>query len=135
MQGPKESMEMRMRLISIKYPMHIRPLSKEEGGGYLIEFPDLPGCIADGETVEQALIEAEDALKAWISSAKADGYSVPLPYSHKMYSGQFRLRVPRSMHAKLAARAKEEEVSLNTIAIALLAEGLTRKQTNLPEID
>lgn len=40
---------------NLKHPVTIRPLTKEEGGGYLAEFPDLPGCIADGETVEQAL--------------------------------------------------------------------------------
>ena len=37
----------------IDYPFIIRPLSKEDGGGYLIEFPDLPGCISDGETIEE----------------------------------------------------------------------------------
>ena len=47
----------------LDYPFTIRHLSKEDGGGYLIEFPDLPGCMADGKTVEEALHEAEDALK------------------------------------------------------------------------
>ena len=39
----------------IKYPFEIRQLSEEEGGGYLISFPDLPGCISDGETIEEAI--------------------------------------------------------------------------------
>jgi antitoxin HicB len=42
----------------LKYSAIIRPLSKEEGGGYLIEIPELPGCMADGETVEEAFIPA-----------------------------------------------------------------------------
>lgn len=113
--------------MSIKYPMNIRPLSPKEGGGYLVEFTDLPGCIADGETIEEALKEAEDALKAWLSAAKADGVQIPKPNSHRIYSGQFRLRIPKSMHAKLAATAEEEDVSLNTMAIELLAEGLTKR--------
>ena len=37
------------------YAFTIRPLEADEGGGYLIEFPDLPGCMADGETVEEAI--------------------------------------------------------------------------------
>ena len=43
---------------------HIRPLAEEEGGGYLIEFPDYPGCIADGETPEEAIDEGRDALNS-----------------------------------------------------------------------
>lgn len=40
----------------------IRPLTTDEGGGYLIEFPDYPGCVADGETPEDAILEGHDAL-------------------------------------------------------------------------
>ena len=54
----------------LKYPIAIRPLSSEEGSGYLAEFPDLPGCITDGETVEEALHAAEDALQAWLATSK-----------------------------------------------------------------
>ncbi len=46
----------------------VRPLSREEGGGYLVEFPDYPGCIADGETPEQALSEARDALTSYLKT-------------------------------------------------------------------
>ena len=38
-----------------RYPFLIRPLAKDEGGGFLIEFPDLPGCVSDGETIEDAI--------------------------------------------------------------------------------
>ena len=50
----------------LKYLAMVRPLNKEEGGGYLIEIPDLPGCMADGETIEEAFEEAEHAIEAWI---------------------------------------------------------------------
>jgi antitoxin HicB len=116
--------------MTIKYPVNVRPLSPSEGGGFLAEFPDFPGCMADGETVEEALKEVEDALKAWIASAKADGIPIPTPNSHKSFSGQFRLRIPKSLHEKLAATAKEEEVSLNTIATTLLAEGLIKRHSS-----
>jgi antitoxin HicB len=38
-----------------EYAFTIRPLTAEEGGGYLIEYPDLLGCMSDGETVEEAI--------------------------------------------------------------------------------
>lgn len=49
-----------------QFPFVIRPLEAEEGGGFLIEFPDLPGCISDGETIEQAIENGMDAKAAWL---------------------------------------------------------------------
>lgn len=51
--------------LATKYLVNIRRLSDEEGGGFLVEYPDLPGCMADGGTIEEALHEGEDAVKAW----------------------------------------------------------------------
>ena len=106
------------------YPITIRPLTKDEGGGYLVEFPDLPGCMADGESIEQALVEAESALRSWIETAKEFGDVIPKPSTAEKYSGQWRLRIPKSLHASLALRAKQEGVSLNMLATSLLAEGM-----------
>lgn len=115
-----------LKMSKLDYPVVIRPLSKDEGGGYLAEFPDLPGCMADGETVEEALSEAEDALTAWITTAQKFGDPIPKPSSLN-FSGQWRIRVPKSLHAALASRAKVEGVSLNMLAATLLAQGLGRR--------
>ena len=61
------------------YPFEVRPLADEDGGGYLISFPDFAECISDGETVEEALINGRDALKATIAALKAKKLSVPPP--------------------------------------------------------
>jgi len=103
----------------------IRPLSAEEGGGYLVEFPDFPGCIADGETPEDAMDEGRDALTSYLETLKALGR--PVPATKNAYGGQWRQRVPRSLHAALARRAAHEGVSLNTLVTTLLAEGLGRR--------
>jgi len=44
-----------------EYPFAIRSLSPEDGGGYLIEFPDVTNCISDGETPEEAIVNGKDA--------------------------------------------------------------------------
>jgi antitoxin HicB len=104
----------------------IRPLTEMEGGGYLVEFPDYPGCIADGETPEEAIREGIDALNSYCRTLEELGR--PVPATGEVYGGQWRQRVPKSLHAALARRAEREGVSLNTLAATMLAEGLGRRQ-------
>ena len=54
------------------YPVHISPIPTDGGGGYLVSFPDLPGCMADGESIEDAISEARDAFKAWMMAEMED---------------------------------------------------------------
>lgn len=103
----------------------MRPLSEEEGGGYLIEFPDYPGCVADGETPEEAMKEGEDALKSYRTTLHELGR--PIPATGEVFGGQWRQRVPKSLHAALARRAEHEGVSLNMLVTTLLAEGIGRR--------
>jgi antitoxin HicB len=113
-------------MTELAYPFTVRPLMPEEGGGWLVEFPDLPGCMADGETPEEAMREAGDALHSWLETARTHGDPIPPPSSPDVagYSGKWVLRTPRSLHKRLADRAKAEGVSLNMLAVSLLAEGL-----------
>jgi antitoxin HicB len=109
------------------YPFTIRPLSEEDGGGFAIEFPDLPGCISDGSTPEVAVTNGYDAVKAYLLSCAREGDPVPRPSEA---SGQWRQRVPRSLHARLVAKARQEGVSLNTLVTAMIAEGLGRRRAS-----
>ena len=111
------------------YPFEVRPLTADEGGGYLVSYPDFAECISDGETVEEALANGRDALKATIAALKDKGLSVPEPNGGSVASGKFVARVPKTVHARLAARARSEGVSLNTLVVSLLSEGLGKKQT------
>lgn len=117
----------------IEYPCNIRPLLAEEGGGYLIEFPDLSGCISDGETVEEALANGQDAVKSWLACARKNGDPIPKPSlsarDHK-YNGKILQRIPKSLHAKIAQRAKLEGVSLNQLVLAMIAEGLGQRNAS-----
>ncbi len=113
--------------MQIQYPFITRLLAEEEGGGYLIAFPDLPGCMADGETIEDAITQAQDALEAYIKSCIANGDPVPPPSNPQNFSGQWRVRVPKSLHAALVMKAKQEGVSLNMLTATLLAEGINKE--------
>ncbi len=47
-----------------EYTFMARPLAEDEGGGYLIEYTDIPGCMSDGETIEEAIANGRDALRS-----------------------------------------------------------------------
>ncbi|MSO97964.1 MAG: type II toxin-antitoxin system HicB family antitoxin [Rhodospirillaceae bacterium] len=95
----------------------VRPLSPDDGGGFLCEVLDHPGCYGDGTTPEAAMADAQNAVTAWKKVAEEFG-------DKSGTSGQWRLRVPRTLHRRLHERAKTEGVSLNTLAVSLLSEGL-----------
>lgn len=61
------------------YPIVIEPLPVEEGGGFVAVVPDLPGCMSDGETQEEALVNARDAILCWIEAAQEHGRAIPIP--------------------------------------------------------
>ena len=66
----------------LDYPVTIEPLPPEDGGGFVATVPDLPGCMSDGETAEEALANVHDATAAWIDEAHALGREIPAP-SHR----------------------------------------------------
>ena len=68
----------------IDYPFEIRPLSPEEGGGFLISYPDFSECLSDGDTVEAALANGKDALKSTIAALKAKDLPIPAPNSGRV---------------------------------------------------
>lgn len=93
-------------------------------GGYVAYLPDLPGCITQGETKEEAISMLDDAKRAWIECALEAGDEIPVPEKDEDFSGKFNLRLPKSMHRRLSVLARREGVSLNQMAVSLLAMGI-----------
>jgi len=65
--------------MNLAYEIDILPLSEEDGGGYLAVVPALPGCQSDGETPQEALNNALDAISCWLEEAAALGRVAPEP--------------------------------------------------------
>ena len=106
----------------MKLPYRIELIPDTDEGGFVATFPDLPGCLSSGETVEDAYRSAEDAKREWLASALEEGISIPEPGSVEDYSGQFKLRIPRSLHRQLALQSKREGVSMNQYCVFLLSQ-------------
>lgn len=104
---------------AMNYRMEI--VKDKDEGGFVVSFPELPGCITCGETVESAVTNALDAKKAWLEAAMEDGIEIHEPDSLEDYSGQFKLRIPRSLHRSLAEHSKREGISMNQYCVYLLS--------------
>ncbi len=63
----------------LKLPYRMEVVKDPDEGGYVISFPELPGCLTSGETLEEALTNAEDAKKIWLEAALEDGLEIPEP--------------------------------------------------------
>jgi len=109
--------------MSLPYRLEIVPDVEE--GGYGARYPELPGCLTCAETMEGIVANAEDAKKAWLEAALGEGLEIAEPQQDPdlaEYSGQFKLRMPKSLHRSLAIHAKEEGISMNQYCLYLLSK-------------
>ncbi len=103
-------------------PYRIELIPDVNEGGYVVSYPDLRGCLTTGETIEEAIANGEDAKREWLLAAMADGFPIPEPASDEEYSGQFKLRIPKSLHRQLAMQSKKEGISMNQYCLYLLSQ-------------
>ena len=115
------------------YSHVISPIDAADGGGLLFTMPDIPGVMADGATEMEAIADGREAFITTVSAMVDMGQEVPAPafnaqdFTPASASGKVLARLPRSMHLQLTARPKTEGVSLNSLVLALIAEGLGRR--------
>ena len=102
-------------------PYKIELIPDVDEGGFAVSCPELPGCLSCGETVEEAMQNIEDAKRTWIETALEDGMIIPEPSDAEEYSGQFKLRIPKSLHKQLAEHSKREGISMNQYCLYLLS--------------
>jgi predicted RNase H-like HicB family nuclease len=98
----------------------------KEDDAWIIRFPELPGCIADGSTPEEAFRAGEEAKSLWLETAIDHGDDVPLPEPEPLYSGRLVLRLPKGLHTRAARAAQREGVSLNTYLVQAVTESVER---------
>jgi len=94
----------------------------DEDKSFVATIPQIRSLSAVGETREEALSELRIAAQAYFEALKASGKSLPLPEKVTPYSGQLRVRMPKSLHAALSQGADDENISLNTYIVTLLSE-------------
>lgn len=88
-----------------EYPVVLRPLSADDGGGWVAIVPDLPGCMADGDNAYEALKRAEDAIEEWKDAATAMGR--PIPHPDDSFAASFDQAVPDHIRKQAEAYARQ----------------------------
>lgn len=106
--------------MALPYTIEIVP----DENGFFVRVRELEGCMSVGTTKTEALEMIEDAMREWLHVAIEDGLDIPLPESLRKenYSGKFPLRMPKSLHEKLAKAASLDGISLNQHIVNLLSE-------------
>lgn len=104
--------------LSLEYPAEI--VRRKEG--IFAFLPDLDGCAAQGETVEEALANLDVARKLWLQVRVEDGLPIEEPVSEDDFSGRVSLRMSPSLHADLARISRRQKISLNQLLNIILAE-------------
>lgn len=107
----------------LKMPYHVvvNPISDESGSYYYATVLEFDGCQSHGETYQEAFSNIQNAMEMWIEAKLDGGFPVPAPVGGDTYSGKFNLRLPKSLHARLAMEAEKEGVSLNQYALYKLS--------------
>jgi antitoxin HicB len=103
---------------NLKYPIEI----VEDEDAYVASIPDLPGCVAYGDTVQEALDSLKSVKSLWLAGKLDVGATIPEPTDVDEYSGKFVLRISRGLHKALQREARQQGVSLNQHVSHILAE-------------
>lgn len=106
----------------LKLPYKLEIIPDTEETGYVASYPELPGCISCGETMAEAIANVEEAKKEWLTAAIEDKVTINEPDSVDSYSGQFKLRLPKTLHKTLSEDSKKEGVSMNQYCVYLLSK-------------
>lgn len=99
----------------------VQDVDEDGNTGWVAEVEELPGCISQGRTAQEAVEHVREAMRDWITVALEDGVAIPEPRAVEDFSGRFLVRVPASLHADLVHSADREGVSLNQFVTSALA--------------
>lgn len=109
------------------YPIELREIPLNDGGGWVARIPELGRRLFKGvgDTPTEALTSLEEIATPLFEELRRKGLVLPEPpLDVPECSGRLVLRVPRSVHARLAEEARDEGMSLNTYLVAILSDSL-----------
>jgi len=107
--------------LELPYHITVQHIADESGSYYFATVREFDGCMSHGDTYAEAFENIHEAMEGWIEAKLEGGYPIPQPIDDSQFSGKFVLRLPKSLHARLAMEAEKEGVSLNQYALYRLS--------------
>jgi len=107
--------------MKLPYNYIVKPIEDESGSYFHASVLELDGCQSTGDTFQEAYDGLMEAMEGWIEAKLENGFRVPIPLDADRYSGKFVVRLPKSLHARLAVEAEREGVSLNQYTLYKLS--------------
>lgn len=107
---------------NLPYNYIFRKVKDESGEYYFAHILELDGCQTTGDTFEEAYANLKEAMEGWIETKIEGGFDIPMPVGYDDFSGKFIVRIPKSLHYKLAIEAEQEGISLNQYALYKLSK-------------
>jgi antitoxin HicB len=117
--------------MKLSYSIQLTP---NEDLGWFADVRELPGCMSDGDSPDNAVKNLNEVMSEWIAAALEDMGTIPLPVSMQKHSGRFLVRTSPTLHQQLAEMADEEGISTNQLCTAILAAGVARS-TSKKQLD
>ncbi len=108
--------------MALPYNFIISYVKDESGNYYYGKVLELDGCQSTGDTIDELYENLREAMEGYIETKLENGFEVPEPASAENYSGKFNVRLPKTLHQRLAIEAEREGVSLNQYVIYKLAQ-------------
>ncbi len=106
-------------------------ITRRADNTFVARFPDLPGCVAEGETKEAAIKNAENALADWFEIARRKDLKAPPPGASEHVTGICRIRASKSMHAALLYLSQETGIGFSKLVRVLLQQSVERLTSDL----
>lgn len=107
--------------MKLPYTRMVQEMNDESGHYFYGRVLELDGCQSTGDTIEELYESLNEAMEGYIEVKLENGLPIPVPENVDDYSGKFNIRIPKTLHQRLAIEAGREGVSLNTLVLYKLA--------------
>lgn len=107
--------------MKLPYTRLVQEMNDESGHYFYGRILELDGCQSTGDTLDELYESLNEAMEGWLEVKLENNLPIPKPEKKEDYSGKFVVRVPKSLHQRLAIEAEQEGVSLNQLALYKLA--------------
>lgn len=109
--------------VSLPYTLLVHPIKDESGEYFVGCVLELDGCMSDGDTLEEAYENTQEAMEGYLEVKLAYGDPIPRPIKEKdMLNGNANIYLPETLQQRLTVEAKKEGVSLNQYILRKLSE-------------